>query len=268
MLFYPTTSGVFVPNSDFSTGFGGVQNVAANSGEMDRWASRAFLPGFSAPGTILWSAPTTPLALASVTTIAATATAKVILPPDSYQPIWTLSVSVDGGVTFSQLFGGSNLPTSATAYTKDITSSLGTLSSYNFNNIVFSLFCASSIFESDTPPGSQALVSSVGLNVNYNGPNPVSGIIDEQQIDAPTGVGNNFVRFRLRGVSAGVPRWAGTPVTVTGTVDGGSISQSIIPNSAITPVGSFYTIEMWANGRITSSANATINSSVDLSNLI
>ena len=266
MLFYPTTSGVFAPNSDFSTGYGGVQNVAANSGEIDRWESRP-TSGYFAPGSILWSGQTAPISLATVTTIAATMTAKVILPPDNYQPLWTLAVSADNGTTFHNLTSLS-LPTTPTAYTLDITSLLGSIPSYNFNNIVFSFSCGSSIFESDSAPGAQGIVSAVGLNVYYSGADPLSGIIDEQQIDARTGVGNSFVRFRLRGVSAGVPRWVGSPVTVTGTIDGGSISQSIIPNSAITPVGSFYSIEAWANGRIVSSANATINSSVDLATLL
>jgi hypothetical protein len=98
------------------------------------------------------------------------------------------------------------------------------------------------------------------------------GIIAETQIDAyPSGGTSSFVRFRLRNFAGSVPQAilpASALVTITGTLSAGSISQSLIPNSAIIPGGTFYTIELWSNGRITSSANVTITASGDLSTLL
>ena len=96
----------------------------------------------------------------------------------------------------------------------------------------------------------------------------VTGVIAEPQIDAyPPGVNNEFVRFRLRGAGSN-PQFSGYTVLITGTLDSGSIAQTLIPNTAITPSGSFYTIELWSNGRIVSSANVTISTSGDLSTLL
>lgn len=97
-----------------------------------------------------------------------------------------------------------------------------------------------------------------------------AGIIVETQIDSyPAGAGNSFVRFRLRNFAGSVPTaTASTTVTITATLDSGSISQALIPNSVILPATTFYTIEIWSNGRITSSGNITITASGDLSTLL
>ena len=116
--------------------------------------------------------------------------------------------------------------------------------------------------------GSGNFQSIVAVQVTGNPVTP--GIIAESQIDAyPTGVYNKFVRFRLRNYAGQVPvAGNGLIASVTATLDSGSITQNIIPNTAITPAGTFYTIEIWANGRIVSSANAVITTSVDLSTLL
>lgn len=97
---------------------------------------------------------------------------------------------------------------------------------------------------------------------------PVTAVIAENQVDAfpSANLAGTFVRFRLRGIT-GVPQVNGNPVTVTATMAAGSISQSLWPNSSLVQPGTFYTIEMWSNSRITSSMNAVINASIDLSNV-
>lgn len=105
----------------------------------------------------------------------------------------------------------------------------------------------------------------------YSGLTPAinRGIIAEPQIDAyPTGVNNEFVRFRLRNLQGQVPQWSAIPIVVTATLDAGAISQAVVPNSAIVPSGTFYTVEIWSNGRITSSGNYLLNSNIDLSNAV
>ncbi len=95
-----------------------------------------------------------------------------------------------------------------------------------------------------------------------------TGIIVETQIDAfPSGVNSEFVRFRLRGI-VGPAQFSGVAVTMTATLDSGSISQPIIPNTIISPAGSFYTVELWSNGRCVSSENLTISTGGDLSTLL
>lgn len=95
-----------------------------------------------------------------------------------------------------------------------------------------------------------------------------AGIIVEPQIDAfPAGVSNEFVRFRLRGI-VGPAQFSGSSVTVTATLDAGTISQQIIPNSIVSPSGSFYTVEFWSNGRVVTSENLTITTGGDLSTLL
>jgi hypothetical protein len=96
-----------------------------------------------------------------------------------------------------------------------------------------------------------------------------TAIIAEPQIDAfpNPNLAATFIRFRLRGFAGSVPRVGGYPVTVTATTAVGSISQTLHSNSAIVPAGTFYTIELWSNGCITSSANYVINGSGDLSSM-
>ena len=99
-----------------------------------------------------------------------------------------------------------------------------------------------------------------------------SAVIVELQIDAfpSAALGNSFIRFRLRlppAAGATVPQASGSLITVTATMASGSISQQLWPCNAISIPDTYYTIETWSNGRITSSINAILNSSVDLSNV-
>ena len=97
-----------------------------------------------------------------------------------------------------------------------------------------------------------------------------AGIVVEPQIDCPTGVNGQFVRFRLRGFAGTVPQTTGSGnlAEVTATLDSGSIDQNLIPNTSITPAGTFYTAEIWSNGRITASGNFILTGDVDLSTLL
>jgi len=115
---------------------------------------------------------------------------------------------------------------------------------------------------------SQVRSSQEVLLVSFQYHTMTAAVIAETQVDAypNASISNVFVRFRLRGFTGSIPVSNGSIVTITATMDAGSISQPLIPNSAISP-SSFYTIELWSNGRITSSRNAVINSSVDLSTL-
>lgn len=80
--------------------------------------------------------------------------------------------------------------------------------------------------------------------------------------------GNAFVRFRLRGFTGFVPRISGTSVLCETQIDApptaGAISQAIVPNNSITPANTWYTIELWNGGRITSSGNYVINGATNL----
>lgn len=120
-----------------------------------------------------------------------------------------------------------------------------------------------------TNPGSNCGVSAITLL--ESGTATVGGVLAETQVDAyPAGVSNAFARFRLRDFAGTIPTVlaGGLLATITGTLDAGAISQSLVPNSSISPAGTFYTIEIWSNGRITSSGNATVTGSGDLSTLL
>jgi len=95
----------------------------------------------------------------------------------------------------------------------------------------------------------------------------VGAVLAETQLDSISSGGpSEFVRFRLRNFAGSVPQTFGSTITVTATLATGStISQPLWPNSAITPSGTWYTAEMWSNGRITSSANYDFTTSIDLS---
>jgi hypothetical protein len=111
---------------------------------------------------------------------------------------------------------------------------------------------------------------AIGIGLLDNAPT-VSGIIAETQIDAypAGGQANSFVRFRLRNYAGTVPAaTSSTLAAITATLDTGTISQNLVPNSSISPAGTFYTIEIWSNGRITTSGNVTITASGDLSTLL
>lgn len=97
------------------------------------------------------------------------------------------------------------------------------------------------------------------------------GILVETQIDAypaASTLASTFFRFKLRNFAGTVPTFSLAPVTITATCAAGSISQAIVPNSGIGPSGTFYTIEQWSNGRLTSSANYIITESGDLSSMV
>ena len=90
--------------------------------------------------------------------------------------------------------------------------------------------------------------------------------------DDPTGTaiqGNSFARFRLRNISGFVPRVQSTGVIVQTQIDvfpnsSGMISTPLWFNDQITPVntltlpawnGTWWTIEFWQGGKLTSSGN-------------
>jgi hypothetical protein len=80
--------------------------------------------------------------------------------------------------------------------------------------------------------------------------------------------GNCYVRFRLRNFAGYVPQVSGTSIMPEIQVDAlptaGAISQNLWPNNAITPSTTFYTVELWNNGRITSSGNYIFNANTSL----
>jgi hypothetical protein len=81
--------------------------------------------------------------------------------------------------------------------------------------------------------------------------------------------GNAFVRFRLRNFQGFVPVVSGTSVICETQIDAlpngsGLISQALWANSDITPSTTFYTVEFWNQGRITSSGNYVFNGSTNL----
>ena len=82
-------------------------------------------------------------------------------------------------------------------------------------------------------------------------------------------LGNSFIRFRLRNFTGSVPQVSGTCVIVEDTIDAypspaGAISQILTCNTAISPVNTFYSCEMWNQGRIISSANYIFNANTSL----
>jgi hypothetical protein len=81
--------------------------------------------------------------------------------------------------------------------------------------------------------------------------------------------GNAFVRFKLRNFAGFVPRVAGTAVIAETQIDAfpngsGLVSQLVWGNSDLTPSTTFYTIEFWDQGRITSTGNYLVNANMDL----
>jgi hypothetical protein len=82
-------------------------------------------------------------------------------------------------------------------------------------------------------------------------------------------LGNAFIKFRLRNFTGFVPQVVGTSLIVEDTIDAypnpaGVISQVLTCNTAISPVNTFYTCEMWNQGRIVSSANYIFNGNTSL----
>lgn len=82
-------------------------------------------------------------------------------------------------------------------------------------------------------------------------------------------LGNAFVKFRLRNFLGFVPQVSGTNVVCEDTIvaypsPAGFISQTLVCNTAISPVNTFYTAEFWNQGRIVSSANYYFNANTSL----
>jgi hypothetical protein len=81
---------------------------------------------------------------------------------------------------------------------------------------------------------------------------------------------NSFLRFRLRGFQGFVPRVLGTAVMAETQIDAapagdGTLTVDIYGNDNIDPSNTWYTVEYWSNGRISSSANfLIIGTSFDL----
>ena len=91
-------------------------------------------------------------------------------------------------------------------------------------------------------------------------------IVDPSQTNL---LGNAFIKFRLRNFTGFVPQVAGTSLIVEDTIaaypsPAGVISQVLTCNTAISPPGTFYTSEMWNQGRIISSGNYIFNSNTSL----
>lgn len=91
-------------------------------------------------------------------------------------------------------------------------------------------------------------------------------------ITDPSGTGLTsaaFVRFKLRNFDGFVPRVNGVAlldeIQVDAVPDGsGNISQALQPNNAISPATTFYTVELWSQGRVVSSGNYLINGAANL----
>ena len=91
-------------------------------------------------------------------------------------------------------------------------------------------------------------------------------IVDPSQTNL---LGNAFIKFRLRNFTGFVPQVAGTSLIVEDTITAypspaGVISQVLTCNTAISPINTWYTAEMWNQGRIISSGNYIFNSNTSL----
>ena len=80
----------------------------------------------------------------------------------------------------------------------------------------------------------------------------------------------SFIRFTLRNFLGFIPRVAGTNILAEIQIDAypnslGVVSQVLTTNTSITPQNTFYTAEVWSNGRAVDSANYIFNTSADLS---
>lgn len=84
---------------------------------------------------------------------------------------------------------------------------------------------------------------------------------------------NCWVRFILRGFQGFFPQIAGMIVLAEPNVDalpgaGGTISQLLWPNNAITPATTFYEVEFWSKGRVTSRGNYIFNTNTNLNTAV
>ena len=78
-----------------------------------------------------------------------------------------------------------------------------------------------------------------------------------------------FVRFKLRNYQGYVPKVSGTSIICETQIDAqpdgsGNISQALWKNSDITPSSTYWTVEFWSLGRITSSGNYIFNANASL----
>jgi hypothetical protein len=96
----------------------------------------------------------------------------------------------------------------------------------------------------------------------------ITGTLEDvggNDLQTPSG----FVRFRLRNFQGFVPVISGTSIIAEPQIDAqpnssGYIDVLIWGNNNITPANTFYTVEFWSNGRITSSGNYVFNVNTDL----
>lgn len=91
----------------------------------------------------------------------------------------------------------------------------------------------------------------------------------ENTIGASAVDASSFVRYRLRNFSGFVPQVSGVSIISQTQIDtpviAGATSQVIYKNSVISPASTFYTIEHWTGGKMTSSANYLCSASGDIS---
>lgn len=81
--------------------------------------------------------------------------------------------------------------------------------------------------------------------------------------------GNSFVRFILRNFQGYIPQITGTSIIAETQIDSlpnsnGWVSQQLWGNNNITPDTTFYEVQYWDQGRITSRGNYLINGGTDL----
>ena len=84
-----------------------------------------------------------------------------------------------------------------------------------------------------------------------------------------TAVPGAFIRFKLRNFQGSVPAVPGTSVIGETQIDAlpdgsGLVSQTLWKNSDIVPSTTFWTVEVWAQRRVTSSGNYIFNTDTSL----
>jgi hypothetical protein len=156
--------------------FGAIATTSPDSGFIERWQSVS-LGGWNAPGALLFDqaiglyaapgsdAPGAP-ARSSINSVKLQFAYTNAPDPSGYQPQWEIKVSVDGGATFHLLGLLSNVAGTFTA-DFDITSMLGSIATFDFNNIQIKIIPNSTGFATLAPPGAVLTVSDVGLEFDY-----------------------------------------------------------------------------------------------------
>ena len=95
-------------------------------------------------------------------------------------------------------------------------------------------------------------------------------VTDVSGTDLVNGTNSNaFVRFILRNFQGYVPLVSGTAIVAETQLDSapgasGAVSQSLWPNNALTPANTFYEVQFWSQGRITSRGNYIFNANTNL----